>query len=230
MKIVADPFEVALDSLSPLIDNPRTLDDTGRDRLGRSLDRLGLYKPLVVWRDPETLALTILAGNQRADLLRSREVESVQVVEFEGSRAEARAVALRDNNEDGEWEWESLSRYLAKLDDLSGDDFEWEFTGFDSETVGDLLALATAPVEPTSEPTSDPIEVEHDPTEGGADPALPTNYVESRFVNATIGNLRGRIPLDVYSRFTKAWSLLAEEEGTTDVPALVERLVERLGG
>lgn len=232
MNLVPQISEVRLDDLSPLIDNPRRLDESGRERLSRSLDRFGLYKPLVVWRDPDTDRLVVLAGNQRAELLRSQGVERIQVVEFEGSRAEARALALRDNNEDGEWAWDDLSRYLDTLAGMAEEDLDWTLTGFDADTVTDLLSLAEAPTpaEPDRIEPSVP-DPELDPTESDSGSgSLPTDYVESRFVQATIGNVRGRIPLDVYSRFTKVWSSLAETEGSTDVPVLVERLVERLGG
>ena len=236
MRLSTELVEVALGDLAPLVDNPRRLDESGRERLSRSLDQFGLYKPLVVWRDPELDRLVVLAGNQRAEVLRSRGVESVRVVVFEGTRAEARALALRDNNEDGEWSWDDLSRYLSTLEALADDDLDWTLTGFDSDTVDDLLALATSTqslsgetgqevVEPSLDANSDPTE-----TNGGTGSDLPTDYVESRFVQATIGNIRGRVSLDVYSRFTKVWSALAEAEGSTDVPILVERLVERLGG
>lgn len=234
MNIVPDLRRVDLADLSPLVDNPRRLDEDGRARLARSLDRFGLYKPLVVWRDPDLDRLVILAGNQRAEVLRASGVQDIQVVEFEGTRSEARALALRDNNEDGEWAWDDLSRYLETLRGMAEDDLDWTLTGFDSDTVTDLLSLAEspAPAEPEPEPTSPTVEnPERDPTDSSAGSTdLPTDYVESRFVQATIGNVRGRIPLDVYSRFTKVWSSLAETEGSTDVPVLVERLVERLGG
>ena len=239
MRLAPDLVDIPLADLSPLIDNPRRLDDEARDRLARSLDRFGLYKPLVAWRDPESEQLVILAGNQRAEVLRSRGVESVRVAMFEGSRSDARALALRDNNEDGEWAWDDLSKYLSSLSELADDDLDWTLTGFDADTVADLLSLAdsSASDEASEPPAGEPIDPNADPTNqptenpaGSTDPGLPTDYVDSRFVQATIGNVRGRIPLEVYSRFTKVWSSLAEAEGSTDVPVLVERLVERLGG
>lgn len=232
MRLAPDLTDVPLADLSPLIDNPRRLDEQGRDRLARSLDRFGLYKPLVAWRDPDSDRLVVLAGNQRAEVLRARGVETVKVALFEGTRSEARALALRDNNEDGEWAWDDLSSYLSTLASLADDDLDWTLTGFDSDTVADLLSLAEAPVQVEDpSPAEAPVDPDLDPTgeaAGGSD--LPTDYVESRFVQATVGNVRGRIPLDVYSRFTKVWSSMAEAEGSTDVPVLVERLVERLGG
>lgn len=234
MNVVPNLRRVDLADLSPLVDNPRRLDEDGRARLARSLDRFGLYKPLVVWRDPDLDRLVILAGNQRAEVLRASGVQDIQVVEFEGTRSEARALALRDNNEDGEWAWDDLSRYLETLRGMAEDDLDWTLTGFDSDTVTDLLSLAESPAPAPAEPESTSPTVENperDPTDSGEGSTdLPTDYVESRFVQATIGNVRGRIPLDVYSRFTKVWSSLAETEGSTDVPVLVERLVERLGG
>lgn len=230
MRTVSDPFEVVLSDLVPMIGNPRTLDDAGRDRLARSLGHFGLYKPLLVWRDPDLDRLVILAGNQRAEVLRSLGVDRIEVVEFDGPRSEARAVALRDNNEDGQWAWDDLSRYLGDLDSLSGGEIDWTLTGFDAETVEDLLALATVdPRAVAPDPEPDPVDPETDPTSDSGS-GSDSGYVESRFVNATIGNLKGRISLDLYARFTRVWSALSEEAGTTDVGALVDRLVERLGG
>lgn len=233
MKLAESITHVPIGDLHPLDSNPRLLTDEGRERLTNSLDKFGLYKPLVAWRDPDTDRLTILAGNQRAEILREQGVESVPVVLFEGTPQQARAVALRDNNEDGEWQWDDLSRYLSTLSDLADDDHDWTLTGFDADTVDDLLALAIPqddvgfdgiPDVHTPDPATDPT------SEPDDSPSLPTDYVESRFVNATIGNLRGKIPLDVYSRFTRAWSTAAEEQGTTDVTELLDHLVERWGG
>lgn len=236
MRLAPELVEVRLDELDPLLDNPRRLDDEGRKLLERSLDRFGLYKPLVAWRDPDSDRLVVLAGNQRAEILRSRGVDSIRVAVFEGTRSEARALALRDNNEDGQWSWDDLSTYLSTLEGLADADLDWALTGFDPETVEDLLDLAksdpSSSAGPPQNSADSPIDPTLDPTLASETSSgdLPTDYVESRFVQTTIGNIRGRISLDVYSRFTKVWSSLAESERSTDVPILVERLVERLGG
>lgn len=224
MKVVGEPRTVPLADLSPLIDNPRVIDDAAQERLARSLDRFGLYKPLVVWRDPEDGRLVILAGNQRAAVLRARGRQSVDVVEFDGTRAEARAVALRDNNEDGQWSWDDLSAYLTTLGKMHDEDVDWTLTGFDAETVADLMALST--IEPTAEGADDggdlQNEIDETPNSNGSETDVSSQ------VTCTIGNIRGRLSTATYGRLVDVWTSCSEQIGTNDVAAVMEALVDRL--
>jgi len=107
--------KVSISSLVPFDENPRFIEPEDLDKLAESLSRFGLYKPLLVWRDDEGKNV-VIGGNQRLKVLLGMGVEEVPVVWFQGSRAEAVTVAMRDNNHDGEWNFEELSEYIETMD------------------------------------------------------------------------------------------------------------------
>lgn len=139
-----------LDALVPFDRNPRTISADRLESLKSSVRSLGLFKPLLVWRDEDGRPI-VIGGNQRLRALRElqndgSEVGLVPVVEYDGDEPTARTIALRDNSQDGEWDWHALGDYVADLDRML-DDFEdgldlLSLSGFDAETIGDLRELA----------------------------------------------------------------------------------------
>lgn len=142
---------IDLDTLVPFDRNPRTISPERLESLKESVRSLGLFKPLLVWRDSAGEPI-VIGGNQRLRALREirsegGEVGAVPVVEFDGDEPTARTIALRDNAQDGEWDWHALGDYVADLDGLLAE-FESDMdllalSGFDAETLGDLRDLAS---------------------------------------------------------------------------------------
>lgn len=227
--------EIAIRDLVEFSDNPRTITEDARERLRRSLDRFGLYRPLVVWRDAGGRAI-VVAGNQRLTLLREREQADTPIpcVVLDVDERTARLIAVRDNNEEGEWSWEALGGYLSDLATLAEGPLDWGLTGFDDDTVGSLLALSEAPVEPATPPPpglptgaaprslAEPEEPE-EPEE-----ALVPEYPERRFTRVSIGSLRGQIAHETYARFLRVWTAYAERAGSTDVAVVVTAMARVL--
>ena len=147
------PLEIQhldLDALVPFDRNPRTISTDRLDSLKDSVRALGLFKPLLVWRD-EAGRPIVIGGNQRLRALREIREEGgpvgpVPTIEYEGDEPTARTIALRDNSQDGEWDWHALGDYVADLDRMLGE-FEdgidlLALSGFDSGTIDDLRELA----------------------------------------------------------------------------------------
>ena len=229
--------EVALRDLVEFSDNPRTITEDARERLRRSLNRFGLYRPLVVWRDPSGRAV-VVAGNQRLALLRERGDPSATVpcVVLDVDERTARLVAIRDNNEEGEWSWEALGSYLSGLASLAEEPLDWGLTGFDHDTVESLLALAGGSSGPAPAPeqveretvsVARPApEVEAPPEEEEQGPEI--EYPERRFTRVSIGSLRGQVSHETYARWLRVWTAYAERAGSTDVAVVVTAMARVL--
>lgn len=141
---------VSLSSLSSFEDNPRRISSDALARLKESIRSLGLFKPLLSWRDAGD-RLVVIGGNQRLRAIREMvaagEVEEgpIPVVVYDGDEVSARTIALRDNASEGEWEWASLASYVTDLEALAREaaiDLDLTLTGFDAKTLDGLHALA----------------------------------------------------------------------------------------
>jgi hypothetical protein len=141
---------VSLSALSSFEDNPRRISSDALARLKESIRSLGLFKPLLSWRDAGD-RLIVIGGNQRLRAIREMvaagEIEEspIPVVVFDGDEVSARTIALRDNASEGEWEWASLASYVTDLEALARDaavDLDLTLTGFDAKTLDGLHALA----------------------------------------------------------------------------------------
>lgn len=220
-------------------DNPRTITPEARERLRRSLDRFGLYRPLVVWRNAAGIPV-VVAGNQRLSILREMldDDATVPCVVLELDERAARLVSIRDNNEDGEWEWEALGAYLTSLAVLSSEPLDWSLTGLDEDTVASLLVLSEERVDrvaaPSSAPvvgagsvaretlSSSPLVEEEEEEEPGPE------YPERRFTRVSIGSLRGQVSHETYARFLRTWSAYSERLGSTEVSVVVAAMARVL--
>lgn len=162
MKIV----DIAADQLHLLEDNPRRdLSPEELDQLQGSIKTYGLFKPILVWKDPEG-AYQVIGGNQRVRAVRALnaagrlplrvELDSGEVVtvtadmpcvEFKGSRSEARGIAVRDNTHEGDWDWAALTEFVKTFEDdlIDVDSPEWgQVTGLDEEELNKLFAEPAA--------------------------------------------------------------------------------------
>ena len=202
-------------------DNPRTIDDDGRERLRRSLERFGLYKPLLCWRDESDRAV-VIGGNQRLGVLREMSPDRVvPVVWFDGDRNAARLVAMRDNNSDGEWDWSALPSFVAQLDELG----DLALTGFNDDTIADLQHVAAEVA------ALDAHRVEHDepdPIDDELPPRVPKpdhNDTGDRFVRFAVGNVRGRLAMDAYGRWLQVFDAYSQHVGSTDLSVILDAMV-----
>ena len=131
-----------LTDLRQFDDNPRELSDIGFKKLKRSILSLGLFKPLLVWKQENI----ILGGNQRytviEHLVGSEEFEldgPIPVTYVDCDEATARTIVLRDNQSDGDWAYELLADYMNDLEELGAD---LDLTGFTDKEMTDLKKLA----------------------------------------------------------------------------------------
>jgi hypothetical protein len=222
--------------LVPLESNPRTISPERRDALLKSVRELGLFRPLLAWRSPE--GPVVIGGNQKLPLLQELAVAGatfvlrdgsrpggVPVTWFEGTEAQARIVALRDNNADGDWDYPKLSEYLRELEGLDGyDPGVLGLSGFDDALLSDLAAsyqthtapepapAGHAPVAPAGAGT----EPAPGPQPGGAPTPTPAaspgappgagalSDPAEQLVGVVIGHVRGKIKAPTYQRLIEA--------------------------
>ena len=111
-----------LSELKPLENNPRKISNENLERLGRDMENLGNFRPLVCDTD-----LTVLAGNQRYKKLLEKygggyEVE-VSIPEKQLTEKQKKDVVILDNKHRGEDDIDVLmSEYKDTLEGLGFDD------------------------------------------------------------------------------------------------------------
>lgn len=225
---------VALEDLRALEDNPRVIGNAQLARLRGSLAEYGLFKPLLIWRDPDG-APFVIGGNQRLRVLTSMQADQspqpkgvidweIPCIEFGGTRAQARAVALRDNNADGDWDWDELPNYLASLqtdwtEEFGDGEVDWSIlTGFDAAMLDDLVGLTEDPLigltQFAGEPDQEPKE-QHSGERG-----------QMRFA---FGKLRGNVRIDLYERFAQVFQdTAAANDDTKDLNVVLGAMLDAL--
>lgn len=240
---------IPLSALSPLRDNPRKITPTAIERLKGSIRSFGLFKPLLVWSDGASDY--VIGGNQRFSVLRAMDESAelpfsvtlasgaqvdvtnlIPCIRFHGTRAEAKAVALRDNNEDGEWDWDLLPGFTTELskelEGMGGD--VGAMLGFDEAMLESLNALASD-IQVGLDRFTSPDHLEH------PEAPEPTAPVEARSTAETVtkqgtkfvcGNIRGKIPIPVYNRFVQVFNDTSNRIGSTDIHAILVAMMDRL--
>lgn len=184
---------IPLAELSPMEGNPREISDDGLDRLKRSLMQHGLFRPLLGWEDPETGTVTVIGGNQRLRAISELadagkqptglDLSAVPVVLYEGSWAQARAVAVRDNTYDGDWDLDSLQTWLTSVetdlqDLIQADTFQGldALFGFADDEFATMFSDLTGGTGGTGGGTGG---------DGGDGPALYTHKIETPIYEPT---------------------------------------------
>lgn len=124
-------------------DNPRSLDAEGKKQIRASLEELGLFKPFIVRRNAPKGQPGLIAGNQRllviGDLYEEGwEIPPLPVDPIDCDDDTAKAIILRDNVNDGEWEMDGYSRYVAELSEKHGVDTR-DILGLSKKEYGDVL-------------------------------------------------------------------------------------------
>ena len=254
----------ALSTLVPFAENPRKADSADHEALLASIKAFGLFKPSLVWQGeghPEGVtAPIVIGGNQRYHTLAMAQAaglfkdgplqvelasgvtvtvdpEAIPCVVFPGSWGEAKVVALRDNAQEGEWDWDALPSYVKDLEGLLGEGADLTLTGFDSQTLRDLDALATDPLVGLDRIGGDgtgggvPVEGEQGAggstttPSGGGQPAggdKDTSALTRQGAKVVIGNIRGKIPVALYERLAGAIKSASVRLGTTDLTPILE--------
>jgi hypothetical protein len=256
----------ALASLVPFAENPRKADSGDHDALLASIKAFGIFKPSLVWQGtdhPEGVTGPIvIGGNQRYHTLRAAmdaglfkdgplQVElrsgvvvtvdpgAIPCVAFPGSWAEAKVVALRDNAQEGEWDWDALPSYVKDLEGAFPEGVDLTLTGFDAQTLKDLEALATDPLvglDRIGGGTGVPVEgAGTEPAAGGgggtSQPAggdKDTSALTRQGARVVIGNIRGKVPVALYERLATVIKTSSGRLGTTDLTPILEDWVGTL--
>lgn len=252
----------ALASLVPFAENPRKADAADHEALLASIKAFGLFKPSLVWQGeghPEGVtAPIVIGGNQRYHTLRAAQEaglfkdgplqveldsgatvtvdpEAIPCVVFPGSWGEAKIVALRDNAQEGEWDWDALPAYVKDLEALfPGGEVDLTLTGFDGQTLRDLEALSSDPLVGIDRIGGDgtggvPVEQGGQGEAGkGGGSTQPqggdkdTSALTRQGAKVVIGNIRGKIPVALYERLAGSVKNASGRLGTTDLTAILE--------
>jgi len=133
---------VDLDKVHPNPKNPRTMSDSGREKLEESILSFGLVEPLVVNKD-----MTIIGGHQRyfvlLDLVTEGKVQAdkVPVVVFEGDERKQMLLNIALNKISGQFDYRQLSAWILEQAETPEDLDALTLSGFTRE---ELAALSKA--------------------------------------------------------------------------------------
>ena len=222
--------DMLLEEIKPLDNNPRVIDKKSKRKLRDSLRAFELYRPLVCWKgqDGETY---VISGHQRLSIIKEMHEKgeykspTVPVVYYTGTEAEARVVALRANQSEGDWDYSKLSEFIDDLKSLADDDFsDLSLTGFDASTLADLSKLSDVSMDNLDQESN---KNSKDKTDN-EDSKPGQNYVDHRFAVFTVGNLRGKLTMEVYGRWLTLFESYSKHLDTTDVGLIVDAMLEDL--
>jgi len=239
-----------INDLKPFDSNPREISDKKLDELKKSIQTFGLFKPILVWKDHDE-NLVVIGGNQRlraiTEMVSSNEIEmdTIPTIRWDGDKASAHTIALRDNNSDGDWAWDSLGNYIAELESMSQESgLDLSLTGFEPTLIQDLKDLSTSVDSNldrfTSKIEDDDDDEELDLSEESLDDEdddiespLSTD-VESdsktgrQVARFTVGSIRGQIGVEQYRRFLHVWQVYSDSTGSTDIKTILDSLLTDL--
>lgn len=271
MQIVHFPLR----QLIPFAENPRVKKGgKSREALMASIRAFGLFKPSLVWVGEDhpqgVTGPIVIGGNQRLATLLEMDAagmfadgplavtlgngavvtvdpEAIPCVVFPGSWPQAKVVALRDNAEDGEWDWDALPAYVKELEGLFPEGIDLTLTGFTSQTLADLEALASDPLVGLDRFRSDGgVEVEDQGGQGQdqgqtAPSTSPgdgkgserkgdgdASFLTRQGARVVLGNIRGKIDVATYERWAAIVKDASTRLGTTDLQIIMADLAGRL--
>lgn len=221
-------------------DNPRKVTPERLEQLKASLQEFGLFKPLLVWSD----ANVVIGGNQRLRAMNELamgkasmkvDVSAIPCVRFNGTEAEARIIALRDNAQDGETDWDVLPDYMASLRGLVGEDYDLTLTGFDAATVSDLEELAASVDANLARFNSGQVDEDGHPVQPAPsgppeDPKAESQYVGRKYARVVIGNIRGQIEVELYRQFLQAFDTYSKRLNTTVIGEILTTILQDAEG
>lgn len=140
---------VSFEDLNPSVYNPRVNlqpGDKELEKLRRSIEEFGLVE-LLVWNEQTG---NLVSGHQRLKILQTagESGTSCVVVNLDATREKALNIAL--NKISGDWDLPKLRDLLEELD---GNDFDIELTGFDAHELEQFMTDSGATEE--EEPSDD---------------------------------------------------------------------------
>jgi len=107
-KLIWDVRKIAISSLIPNANNPRTITKSKLESLEKSIDTYGIFKPIICDFD-----LTILGGTQRQKLMLKKFPSDYEVLVSIPNRPlterEKQAIILLDNGHHGDWSMDVLA-------------------------------------------------------------------------------------------------------------------------
>ncbi len=221
-----------LSSMESWEENPRQISDDAASRLDDSILSLGLFKTFLVWKNPSKDKYQVIGGNQRYLRMKNfqengysfvtqddKEQDVMPVTVLSAEEAKIKLIALRDNNADGEWNYDELSHYLKDLDSLiseSSSDLDLALAGFDSEFLDDLIEYANDPeIKVMTAASIHPDEDNEDGMLGEDDISLDEHSEEpdeQKIVSIVLGHVRGRLRYETYQMLLETLSSCIEEE------------------
>ena len=248
VRVCASNAYEAPKTLVLLEDNPRRpLSKGEEDELDDSLFKLGLFRSLLVWRGEDgTDSPKVIGGNQRLKRLQAltdkghplvmqeditMDAPGIPVTDYVGTEAQARLVALRDNNSDGDWDWSSLASFTANLDgklDALDNSLGMDLSGFDEDFLKDLSAygsgdearvMEAATRDPLPPPPPDKVKKNKDKNLSDED---------QKIVGVVIGHVRGRLKAPTYRRLIAALALEVDESSSEGLDKAFSGLLDRL--
>ena len=92
--------------------NPRTIDEDGIERLGKSIEKFGNIQPIVV----NAKTGRLIGGHQRLQILKDKGKEEVDVWEVYLDEFSEPAASIALNNEIGEYDPDSVADMLKEFD------------------------------------------------------------------------------------------------------------------
>jgi hypothetical protein len=213
-------------------ENPRQISEDAAKRLDESITSLGLFKTFLVWKNPSKDKYQVIGGNQRYLRMKNfadegysfstedqLQTDMMPVTILSAEEAKIKLIALRDNNADGEWNYDELSHYLKDLDGLienSESELDLALAGFDSEFLDDLIQYANDPEIKVMTAASIHPDEENEDGMLGEDDVDIDEYSEEpdeqKIVSIVLGHVRGRLRYETYQMLLETLSSCIEEE------------------
>ena len=125
---------VSPDILRPFDGNPRTISESGLEKLQRSVEEFGFVNPILAQKGTRM----VIAGHQRLKAAKAAGLTEVPVVWLDVDDVTAKAYNIADNRlaEETDWDFGPLADLLAELDNGA---FDLTLTGFDEDEIERMM-------------------------------------------------------------------------------------------
>lgn len=125
---------VSPDILRPFDGNPRTISESGLEKLQRSVEEFGFVNPILAQKGTRM----VIAGHQRLKAAKAAGLTEVPVVWLDVDDVTAKAYNIADNRlaEETDWDFGPLADLLAELDNGA---FDLSLTGFDEDEIERMM-------------------------------------------------------------------------------------------